>query len=108
MLLLLHNDDEDAVSVWLVMSRSTVAAGTARKARLRSSLPCTLYCDCNLRAVYNHVFASVSPSAMAPPPKYFLCFSRAITYVIAQRKKLGGGAIADGETDAKNASVDGP
>jgi hypothetical protein len=37
-----------------------------------------------------------------------LCFSRAITYVIAQRKQLGGGAIADGETDAKNASVDGP
>jgi hypothetical protein len=24
-----------------------------------------------------------------------------ITYVIAQRKQLGGGAIADGETDAK-------
>jgi hypothetical protein len=28
--------------------------------------------------------------------------------VIMQRKQLGGGAIADGETDAKNASVDGP
>jgi hypothetical protein len=28
--------------------------------------------------------------------------------VIGQRKQLGGGAIADGETDAKNASVDGP
>jgi hypothetical protein len=28
--------------------------------------------------------------------------------VIAQRKQLGGGAISDGETDAKNASVDGP
>jgi hypothetical protein len=25
-----------------------------------------------------------------------------------QRKLLGGGAITDGETDAKNASVDGP
>jgi hypothetical protein len=45
---------------------------------------------------------------MAPLPNCFLCFSRAITYVIAQRKQLGGGAIADGETDAKNASVDGP
>jgi hypothetical protein len=45
---------------------------------------------------------------MAPPPNCFLC---AITYVIArekQRKQLGSGAIADGETDAKNASVDGP
>jgi hypothetical protein len=30
------------------------------------------------------------------------------TYVIMQRKQLGGGAITDGETDAKNASVDGP
>jgi hypothetical protein len=33
------------------------------------------------------------------------------TYVIArekQRKQLGSGAIADKETDAKNASVDGP
>jgi hypothetical protein len=32
-------------------------------------------------------------------------------YVIAQeeqRKELGSGAIADGETDAKNASVDSP
>jgi hypothetical protein len=41
-------------------------------------------------------------------PNCFLCF---ITYVIArekQRKHLGSGAIADGETDAKNASVDGP
>jgi hypothetical protein len=28
--------------------------------------------------------------------------------VIKQRKQLGSGAIADGETDAKNASVDGP
>jgi hypothetical protein len=28
--------------------------------------------------------------------------------VIAQRKLLGIGAIADGTTDAKNASVDGP
>jgi hypothetical protein len=53
-------------------------------------------------------FASVSPSAMAPLPNSFLCFSRAITYVIMQRKQLGGNAIADGETDAKNASVDGP
>jgi hypothetical protein len=25
-----------------------------------------------------------------------------------QRSQLGGGTIADGETDAKNASVDGP
>jgi hypothetical protein len=51
------------------------------------------------------VFASVSPSAMAPPPNCFLC---AITYMIArekQRKQLVSGAIADGETDAKNASV---
>jgi hypothetical protein len=34
-----------------------------------------------------------------------------ITYVIARekhRKQLGGGAITDGETDAKNASVYGP
>jgi hypothetical protein len=53
-------------------------------------------------------FASVVPSAMAPPPNSFLCFSRAITSVIVQTKQLGGGAIADGETDAKNASVDGP
>jgi hypothetical protein len=45
---------------------------------------------------------------MAPLPKSFLCF---FTYVIArekQRRLLGGGAIADGTTDAKNASVDGP
>jgi hypothetical protein len=28
--------------------------------------------------------------------------------VIVQRKMLGGGAIADGETDAKNVSVDSP
>jgi hypothetical protein len=52
--------------------------------------------------------ASVSPSAKVPLPNCFLCF---ITYVIAQekqRKHLGSGAIADGETDAKNASVDGP
>jgi hypothetical protein len=49
-------------------------------------------------------FASVSPSAMAPPPNCFLC---AITYE-KQRKLLGIGAIADGITDAKNASVDGP
>jgi hypothetical protein len=28
--------------------------------------------------------------------------------LIAQRKQLDGGAFADGETDAKNASVDGP
>jgi hypothetical protein len=45
---------------------------------------------------------------MAPPPKSFLCFSRAITYVEKQRKLFGSGAITDGETDAKNASVDGP
>jgi hypothetical protein len=45
---------------------------------------------------------------MAPPPN---CFLYAITYVIArekQRKQLGSGTIADGETDAKNVSVDGP
>jgi hypothetical protein len=45
---------------------------------------------------------------MAPLPNSFLCF---FTYVIArekQRSQLGGGTIADGETDAKNASVDGP
>jgi hypothetical protein len=53
-------------------------------------------------------FASVSPSAMAPLPNCFLCFSRTIMYVFALRKQLGGGAIADSETDAKNASVDGP
>jgi hypothetical protein len=53
-------------------------------------------------------FASVSLSAMAPLPNSYLCF---FTYVIArekQRKLLGGGAITDGTTDAKNASVDGP
>jgi hypothetical protein len=46
-------------------------------------------------------FATVSPSAIAPPP---ICFVCAITYVIArekQSKPMGGGAIADGETDAK-------
>jgi hypothetical protein len=53
-------------------------------------------------------FASVSPSAMAPLPNCFLCFSCAITYVKTQRKLVGSGAIADIETDAKNASVDGP
>jgi hypothetical protein len=45
---------------------------------------------------------------MAPLSNCFLC---AITYVIAgekQRKQLGSGAIAEGETDAKNASVDSP
>jgi hypothetical protein len=45
---------------------------------------------------------------MTPLPNCFLC---SITYVISrekQRKQLGGGAIADRETDAKNASVDGP
>jgi hypothetical protein len=49
-------------------------------------------------------FASVSLSAMVPPPNCFLC---AITYVIArekQKKQLGSGAIAEGERDAKNAS----
>jgi hypothetical protein len=45
---------------------------------------------------------------MAPPPNSLLCFSRAITYVKKQRKLLGSGAITDGETDAKNAIVDGP
>jgi hypothetical protein len=45
---------------------------------------------------------------MAPLPNSSLCF---FTYVIAQekqRKLLGGGAVADGTTDAKNAIVDGP
>jgi hypothetical protein len=40
-----------------------------------------------------------------------LLFSRAITRVITrekQRDQLGGGAIADGETRAKNASGNGP
>jgi hypothetical protein len=40
-----------------------------------------------------------------------LLFSRAITRVITrekQREQLGGGAIADGETRAKNASGNGP
>jgi hypothetical protein len=40
-----------------------------------------------------------------------ICFLCAITYVIAQekqRKELGSGAIADGETDAKIASVGSP
>jgi hypothetical protein len=46
-------------------------------------------------------FASVSPSSIAPLPNCFLCFSQAIMYVIAQKKQLGSGAIADGETDAK-------
>jgi hypothetical protein len=45
---------------------------------------------------------------MASPPKKLLCFSRAITYVIVQRNFWGRGAIANGTTDAKNASVDGP
>jgi hypothetical protein len=58
--------------------------------------------------LHSRFFASVSPSAMAPMPNCFLCFSRAITYVIEQRKPLGGGANTDGETDAKNVSVDGP
>jgi hypothetical protein len=46
-------------------------------------------------------FASVSPSAITPPPNYFLCVIR---YVIArekQGKQLGSGAIADRETDIK-------
>jgi hypothetical protein len=54
------------------------------------------------------VFASVVPSAMAPMPNSFLCFSSAITYVEKQRKLLGIGVIAEGITDAKNASVDNP
>jgi hypothetical protein len=48
---------------------------------------------------------------MAPPPNCSLCFSLTITRVIAQKKQgeqLGGGAIADGETRAKNGSGDGP
>jgi hypothetical protein len=39
---------------------------------------------------------------MAPLPNCSLCFSHAIAYVIKQRKQLVGGAIADGEADAKN------
>jgi hypothetical protein len=39
---------------------------------------------------------------------FYILISRAITYVIMQRKLLGFGAIADGTPDAKNASVDGP
>jgi hypothetical protein len=61
-----------------------------------------------LRAVYTRVFGSVSRSTMAPLPNCFLCIIR---YVIArekQRKQLGSGAIADGETKAKRARVDGP
>jgi hypothetical protein len=45
---------------------------------------------------------------MAPLPNNFLCL---IAYVIGrekQRKLLGGGAIADGTTDGKNAIVVGP
>jgi hypothetical protein len=45
---------------------------------------------------------------MAPLPSCFLCI---ITSVIArekQKKQLGSGNIADEETDAKNATVDGP
>jgi hypothetical protein len=45
------------------------------------------------------IYARVSPSTMAPPPNCFLCFSRAITRVIArekQRDQLGGSAIAEG------------
>jgi hypothetical protein len=41
----------------------------------------------------------------------FFCFSLAITRVIArekQREQLGSGAIADGETRAKNATGNGP
>jgi hypothetical protein len=56
-------------------------------------------------------FASVSPSAMAPSTNCFLCFYRAITFAIAREKQgklLGGGAITNETTDAKNASVDGP
>jgi hypothetical protein len=48
------------------------------------------------------IFASVSPSAITPLTNCFLCFSRAIRYMIMLRKQLGGGAVADGETDAKN------
>jgi hypothetical protein len=65
-------------------------------------------CKPALRSVYTRVFCfrfSVCDGATAQLlPLLF-------TYVIArekQRKQLGGGTIADGETDAKNASVDGP
>jgi hypothetical protein len=45
---------------------------------------------------------------MGPPPNCFLCIFASVIAREKQRKQLGSGAIADGETDAKNASVDGP
>jgi hypothetical protein len=51
-------------------------------------------------------FAFLNPSR--PNNDQKLSFSRAITYVIMQRKQFGSGDNADGETDAINASVDGP
>jgi hypothetical protein len=53
-------------------------------------------------------FASVIPSAMAPMPNSFLCATKYVISREKQRKLFGIGAIADGITDAKNASVDGP
>jgi hypothetical protein len=60
------------------------------------------------RVVYTRVFCVRYPvrdgAAAQQLPLLF-------TYVIArekQRKLVGSGAITDGETDAKNASVDGP
>jgi hypothetical protein len=69
---------------------------------------CVYYTCGALRAVYTRVFCVCCPvrdgAAAQQLPLLF-------TYVIArekQRKLLGGGAITDGETDSKNASVDGP
>jgi hypothetical protein len=45
---------------------------------------------------------------MAPHPNSFLCFFSRDRVREKQRKLLDGGAITDGETDAKSASVDGP
>jgi hypothetical protein len=49
-------------------------------------------------------FASVSPSVTAPLPNR-LCFFLRDHVREKQGEQLGGGAIADGETDAINASV---
>jgi hypothetical protein len=43
-------------------------------------------------------FASVSPSAMVPPPNCFLCFSRAITYV---KSKGSSWAVAPSRTEKR-------
>jgi hypothetical protein len=62
----------------------------------------------SLGAVYNRVFCvrfSVRDGAAAH--QFPLLFMYVITRE-KQRKLVGSGAITDGETDAKNASVDGP